>query len=133
MSVFLDASYYLAFFNEFDIHHQKAKNISQRLDNNEYNECFTTDHILDEIISVALRKWGKQQALKIGKTAIETTTIIISDGHLTNETWKLFQKTDLTLNFTDCNSVITCETFGIEPIITFDKEFKNTSLKVIDE
>lgn len=133
MSIFLDASYFLALVNEDDIHHNNAKIITKSIDHAQYGDLFTSDHIFDEIISVALRKWGKKRALDIGKIATETTTIIISDGHLINETWKLFQKTILTLNFTDCNSVITCETFGIEHIATFDKEFNNTSLKVVEK
>ncbi len=133
MSIFLDASYFLALNNLNDAHHQNAKNICQKIDNNEYGEIFITDHIFDEIVSVALRKWGKKESLEIGKNASETTTLIVTDSHLTNETWKLFQKTNLTLNFTDCNSFLTCQAFGIEHIATFDKEFKNTSLKVIDK
>lgn len=128
MSILLDASYFLALLNQDDVHHLKAQEIALKIDQEEYGVPFTTDHILDETISVALRKWGKERALYCGTYLLKTVHLIVSDEHFIQKAWTLFWETRLQLSFTDCLSVVTCQAFQTEYIATFDKEFKRVPL-----
>ncbi len=128
MTVLLDASYLLALVNERDVHHDAAKRIAVEIDKGEHGAPYLTDHLFDEIISVALRKWGKERAKEIGTFAVDTAQLLVTDEHLIAEAWKLFQKTKLLLSFTDCLNVVVCEAFGIDFIATFDKEFIKTNI-----
>lgn len=131
MTILLDASYFLALLNEQDVHHLKAKKIAQDIDVESYGLSLTTDHILDETISVTLRKWGKERAKYAGMIILQSTTLLISDEHLLHDAWKLFQETALTFSFTDCLSLAMCRTFQVEHIATFDREFTKTELIVV--
>ena len=129
--IFLDASYFIARVNETDVHHAHAKEIAHKIDAGEYGIPCTTDHILDESISVALRKWGKEKACSVGKTILNTTHLIITDEHLVLDAWKLFQKTEQAFSFTDCLNIVTCTTFDVEHMATFDEEFRKTDIHVV--
>lgn len=129
--IFLDASYFVALVNETDVHHAQAKEIARKIDSGDYGVPCTTDHILDESISVALRKWGKEKAQYVGKTILNTTHLIITDEHLVLDAWKLFQKTEQKFSFTDCVNIATCTTFDVDCIATFDEEFRKTDIEVI--
>ncbi len=131
MTILLDASYFLALVNEDDVHHQKSQEIAQKIDAGEYGKPFTTDHLFDEVISVTLRKFGKEKAILIGKMVWDKTYLIIMDEHLVKRGWELFQNTHLKFSFTDCLSVVACKAFQAEYLATFDKEFNKTDLQVI--
>ena len=132
MSILLDTSYFLALLNESDVHHDEAKSVAVMIDSEKYGVVFTTDHILDEVISVTLRKFGKEKAIYAGRYVLNKTNTIISDEHLIVASWKLFEKTRLNLSFTDCSLIVVSKAFGMEQIATFDKEFKKAGVKVID-
>ena len=130
--ILLDASYFLALVNEKDVHHQKAKEIAERIQKEEYGKILTTDHILDESISVSLRKLNKEKSLILGKNIMESVPYLISHKHHLIKAWAYYEKTTENFSFTDCLSIIICLSFKIEYIATFDKAFHNIqSIKVI--
>ena len=133
MSILLDASYFLALLNQDDVHHPRAREIAVKIDEQSYGIPFTTDHILDETISVALRKWGKERAIYCGTYVLKTVQLVVSDEHFIQQSWRLFQETKLQLSFTDCLNVMVCQAFQSKYIATFDKEFKRVpSLQIIN-
>ncbi len=123
--ILLDASYFLALANEKDVHHQKAKEIAQQIENDEYGKSFTTDHILDESISVSRRKLNKKKSLLLGKNIMDSVPYLISHKHNLIKAWMYYEKTNENFSFTDCVSIIVCQGFKIEYIATFDKAFHN--------
>ena len=133
MAVLLDASYLLAFLNESDVHYRAARKLTDEISADKYGIPFTTDHIFDETVSVALRKFGKNRALAFGKHILDSVLMLTSDKHVLAEAWSIFIKTELNLSFTDCINIATLKVTGTEFIATFDKEFKNIQdTKVLD-
>ena len=132
MTVILDSSFIIALYNESDVHHRKAMDLWPKIRTNE-NSYFISDHIFDEIVAVILRKAGKEKAKSIGQHLIESMNIINVDLPIFNETWKIFQQTELNLSFTDCTNIALLKLIDSNKILTFDKAFNNVKgLKVID-
>lgn len=132
MAIFLDANYLIALFDEDDVHHDNAVKVRTAIDKGDYGAAFTSDDVVDEAISVSLRKFGNLAAKQIAQDITKSVIIIIKDRHIFDNALKLFLETKYNFSFTDCviQSVIT--TTNTECIATFDKEFKKTSVKVVD-
>src|SRR3990172_1280347 len=124
MSIFLDASYFLALISERDVHHKKAVALAGKIEAGEYGEPFTSDHILDEAISVAMRKYGKDEAIILGKQILNSVTILPADYHIIELAWQVFRETKLGLSFTDCTSLVFIKIAAAVVLATFDKEFE---------
>jgi len=131
VAVFLDASYFLALYNEDDIHHKKVLILANKIDSNEYGRAITSDDVFDEVVSVALRKFGKEKAQIFGKQIISSTIIIHGDNHIFDAALKLFNSSKDSFSFTDCTSQAIMDLGQIEYIATFDKLFENSNFKVV--
>lgn len=123
MAVFLDASFFYALKNSFDVHHEKAKEILHTVISDMQSQPITTDYIFDEIVTVTMRKVNKQTALELGFAIIDSEVILARiDTLVFEQAWSLFQTTT-GLSFTDCTSVAFMNVYGIKKIATFDKGF----------
>ncbi|MBI2654907.1 type II toxin-antitoxin system VapC family toxin [Candidatus Woesearchaeota archaeon] len=142
MAVFLDASYFLAFYDKNDVHHERALLLSMKLDANEYGQSITSDYIFDETVSVALRKFGKENAQALGKQILGTVFIVQCDRHLFdaslekfNSSKEPFSFTDCVsqaiFSFTDCVSQAIMDLIQIKYIVTFDKLFEKLDVEII--
>ena len=67
VAIFLDASYFLALYNENDVHHKRAAMIADKIDANEYGQKITSDDVFDEVVSVALREIWKRKSANFWK------------------------------------------------------------------
>ena len=131
MSVFPDASYFLALYNEDDAHHKQAAILAKKIDANEYGQIITSDYIFDEVGSVALRKFGKEKAQTFGKQVLESALMINGNKHLFNAAFRIFTSSELPFSFTDCMSQAILNLAQIEYIATFDKLFEKLNVKVL--
>lgn len=132
VSIFLDASYFLALYNEFDVHHKKVALIAEKIDLNEYGQAITSDDVFDEVISVALRKLGLERAKEFGKQIIQSTFIMHKDNHIFDNALKIFNASSLPFSFTDCTTQAIIEFAQIKYIATFDKQFEKLNVDVIN-
>ena len=131
VAIFLDASYFLAIYNEDDIHHKRATLIAEKIDVNEYGQMLTSDDIFDEVVSVALRKFGKEKAQAFGKQILDSTFIVNGDKHIFDNAFKIFNASKLPSSFTDCTTQAIIELAQIKYIATFDKMFEKLDVEVI--
>ena len=131
MAVFLDASYFLALYNDDDVHHQHAASIAHRIDTNEFGQSITSDDVFDEAVSVTLRKFGKEKAQSLGKQILDSVFIVYGDKHLFDMAVKKFNSSKDNFSFTDCMSQAIMDLAQIEYIATFDRLFEKLDVEVI--
>lgn len=129
--IFLDASYLLALYNESDIHHKRARILAEKIDANEYGQVLTSDDVFDEVVSVALRKLGKEKARVFGKQILNSVFIVHGDKHLFESAFKIFNSSQYNFSFTDCISQAIMDLAQIGHIATFDKMFERLDVEVI--
>lgn len=123
MKYFLDSSFIIALINDNDSLHEKA---IEYLDLTEKNECYISNLIINEVITVIGNKLG----LKI---AISTYNILINIFHVVNEyenndfnseNMMIYEKYDTKLSFTDTSIIYIMKKSNIDNLISFDKEFR---------
>ena len=132
MAIFLDASYFLALYNEDDAHHKRAVILAEKIDAGEYGQIVTSDDVFDEVVSVALRKFGKQKAQIFGKQVLDSVLMIHGSKHLFDAAFMIFNSSDLPFSFTDCMGQAIINLAQIEYIATFDKLFEKLQFKVLN-
>ena len=132
LAIFLDASYLLALYNESDIHHKRARILADKIDANEYGQALTSDDVFDEVVSVALRKLGKEKARVFGKQILNSVLIVHGDKHLFESAFKIFNFSQYNFSFTDCISQAIMDLAQIGHIATFDKIFEELDVEVVN-
>ena len=90
MAIFIDASIFISYDNEKDVHHQKAVGIFLEIEKGKFGQCFTSDYILNEVVGVTFRKCGKERAVALGEHIMNTIFVLNVDDHILKESWKLF-------------------------------------------
>ncbi len=125
--VLLDTCFFLALQNNDDVNHEKAIDLSERLAS-EGAVFWTTDYVLDEAITFAIRQTGSR------KLAIEVAQLILAEDHVHLEwmnesrvrrSFAAFKKyDDKKFSFTDCSLIVLAQAEGFEWIVSFDEEFK---------
>ncbi len=131
MAILLDTSFLIAFDNEKDVHHKKARELWSKIKEKQFGIYFITDYIFDEVIAVTMRKKDFERAKILGKQIKESLDILNLDPYLFEEAWKLFENNkrkninEKILNFTDCTNVVLLEFLASNKIATFDDGFKN--------
>ena len=132
LTIFLDASYFLARFNENDVHHKRAIILAEKIDFNEYGQALTSDDVFDEAVSVALRKFGKESAQTLGKQIVDSIFIIHGDKHLFDAAFRIFNNSKDNFSFTDCMIQAVIDLAQIRYIATFDKLFEKLNIEVVN-
>ena len=125
MAIFIDSSVFCAYANSRDVHHSKASSIMQEIVSEKYGSGIITDYIFDETMTVALRRTSKGVAVELGNFMLNSEILMAKITPLLfQKAWELFQKPN-NFSFTDCTIIAFMNTFGIDKIATFDKEFKS--------
>lgn len=132
VAIFLDASYFLALYNENDVHHKQAIILAEKIDVNEYGQTITSDDIFDEVVSVALRKFGKEKAQILGKQIVDSIFMVHGDKHLFDMAFRIFNNSNDNFSFTDCMTQAIMDLAQIRYIATFDKLFEKLDVEVIN-
>jgi len=132
MTVFVDASFLIAIFNDKDQFHLPATKIAKQLESQNY-QPYTSNVALAEAVNFIFRLSGSSQAKNFLMLTRKTDLEII---HLSKEIFSqgyklLFkQKSKRGLNLFDCLHLATMKTLGIKTILTLDQGFKK-EVKVI--
>ena len=132
VAIFLDDSYFLALYNENDVHHKRAVILAGKIDVNEYGQAITSDDVFDEVVSVALRKFGKEKAQILGKQIVNSIFIVHGNKHLFDIAFRIFNNSKENFSFTDCMILAVIDLAQIQYIATFDKLFEKLNVEVIN-
>lgn len=127
MAIFIDTNVFVAYYNQRDEHHKKAKRILKEIDSEEHGRVFTSDYIFDEAVTVVLVRTGKpRKAIKFGKHLLESNIRILKvNSYIFKKAWELFKERKM--SFTDCTNLAFLQIFGIKKIATFDRAFEEES------
>ncbi len=121
--ILLDSSFLIAHYNAKDAHHQKAREIMEKIKDKKYGEVIITDYIFDECVTVLyLRLSDLNHVIEKGEE-IKALEIIHIEEQLFEEAWNIFKEQKNTvLSFTDCSILATMNLFPVDYIATFDKD-----------
>ena len=129
MTVLIDAGIFIAFHNTKDVNHKRALALTREIAKGKHGTAFTTDYIFDEAVTTALVRTGKHDiAVELGNHIlgqnVKFVNMIQVDLTSFSQAWKLFTKyIDKKLSFTDCVSIAVIDNFGLNKIVSFDKDF----------
>ena len=130
MTVLIDTGIFIAFHNTKDINHDRAVKLVREIVNGKHGAAFTTDYIFDEAVTTALVRTGKHEiAVELGNqilgVKVKFVNMIQVDLTSFSNAWKLFSKySNKKLSFTDCVSIAVIENYGLNKIVSFDKDFE---------
>ena len=130
MTVLIDTGIFIAFHNTKDINHDRAVELVREIVNGKHGAAFTTDYIFDEAVTTALVRTGKHEiAVELGNqilgVKVKFVNMIQVDLTSFSNAWKLFSKySNKKLSFTDCVSIAVIENYGLNKIVSFDKDFE---------
>ncbi len=123
MSVLLDTGVIIAAFNRRDRYHNWARKHVKQVLEGKWGPPYVTDYIIDETLSYAATRLGKEAGLKLGKLLLEKRIfhIIPVTLDIVLDAWILYQRHLPHLSFTDATSLAIAKTYNIDYIITLDK------------
>ncbi len=119
IEMIIDTSVFIAAYDENDPKHLKAVGIIKETDN---SGAFISDYIINETVSVALRKFGLTKAKEIANALTNSRKLIV--GYTTQEDFKeiieLFKTQSDHLSFVDCSILWMAKEINME-VASFDK------------
>ena len=124
MSVLLDTGVIIAAFNRRDRHHHWARRHVKQVLEGKWGPPYVTDYIVDEVLSYAASRLGREAGLKLGKLLLEKRIFHIIPVTLDTvlDAWTLYQRHLPRLSFTDATSLAIAKTYNIDYILTLDEE-----------
>ncbi len=136
-TIFVDTWGWLALGHRRDNYHQQVKNLYYSLQSN-YVEIYTSDYVLDELISLLFKREIYSEAVKFFTSIVKSADLgYIKIERVTNERfladWELRQKlTDKpNISFTDLTSMIIMQDLGIQYVLTQDNHFIQVGMGLI--
>jgi hypothetical protein len=124
--VFVDTSFWAAYFNRRDRLNKMALSLFAELEKSDA-VLYTTDYILDELLTLLRKREGLDIALKSAEYIIHSNLlrIVRVSEDVFNEALRLFALyKDQVFSFTDCTSFSVIEKLKIEKALSFDADFK---------
>lgn len=128
--LFLDTSYFIAYLNKKDKHHDEALKLSEIV--REY-EAVITDYVFDELVTFLIYHVNKDYAIKVVSIILEK----VKEGELDMFfiDWEIFinainylVKYERKLSFTDCTTLSSMDKLRSEYLLSFDNDFDNITL-----
>ena len=123
MKIFIDSSFLISLANENDSLHEKSL---QYLDLIDENECYISNLIINEVITVIGNKIGLKAAVSAFDLLNDIFNIIdeYEMKDFNSSVMLIYEKYGTKLSFTDCSILVNMYHHEIENLLSFDKEFK---------
>lgn len=131
--VFVDTSFFKGLLDIADDFHQKAKDIWQKL-KEENTTIITSNYVLDESFTLIRLRCGIKIVEQFRDDIIKSSHVIkIMRVTVTDEAnaWKWFLSNWSKLSFTDCVSFALMKRLDIQRIATFDEHFKKAGFTML--
>lgn len=125
MKIFIDSSAYLAILKPKDNNREKALSIAHSIFPSK-EDLFTSQAIIGEVLTVGSARHNRQAAIDFVHDIFKSkTTIILESRELLESVFQIFQKIkDKDVGWVDCYSFAIIETYKIEKVFSFDRDFK---------
>ena len=129
--IFIDTGALVALYDSHDQYAPKAQDVAKTLSKSKV-VLVTSNFVVDEALTLILKRAGYKRALKFGQALLEKERIKVVniDENLQQEAWEVFKEynKDKNWSFTDCTSFVVMKGLGIEEVFTFDRNFKAAPL-----
>jgi predicted nucleic acid-binding protein len=100
----------------------------------ELGEIYTSDYILDEVVTLMLKRTKRLElAIEMGEYILKSPRIrkLRVTEEIFDDAWKKFKSLKGKLmSFTDCTSLVLMEKRGIEYIASFDSGFDGLARRI---
>jgi len=133
--VFVDTNVFVALEDQNDSTHKKAVELSLLLSQNKKMKFYTSSEVIGETLTVLSHKLGKEIArLFMKKYKNNKMVEIFIDENMYKDTEDLFLRNkSKNISFIDCSSVIAMRRTKIKAIFSFDEDFKNLGVKLVED
>lgn len=125
--VLCDSSFIVALFRKNDGLHQKAVANQDILNN---NDCYITDGILAEVITILGQKTKDISLVKVVYNYLKDNLIILHESEINmfnDDVFSVFEKynkDNFKVGFIDCSQVVVYNYHNLDYIVSFDKGFE---------
>jgi len=138
LTVVVDTSVLVAAYNERDEKHERALELDEQLRRGEHGEAFTTDFILDEVVTVLLARTGRHaiavRALDFILPADPDTAWIaleLVEEEAFFRALEAFRRSGRReLSFTDWTTVTVVRDGRADAIVSFDEDFDGVAARI---
>ncbi len=132
--IFIDTSALFILIAKNDKYHFKVIKTWGDFQTNEKYLLYTTNYIINEMLTLVQAKFNKKTAIKLGNTLLNSEMLTIGniDVKLWQKGWEIFQNyRDKKFSFTDCTSFAYMKTNNIKKAFAFDNHFKQFGFELI--
>jgi len=134
--LFIDTSAWIGWYFERDIHHKKARGIVRDIKAGrlQFAGLFTSDYILDELITYAIYHYGHRDAMRVVDEIYSSTSVeklFVDKQTFENALIEIKKWERYKISFTDCTTAILMRKRGISHIFCFDTDFDTMGFRTI--
>ncbi|UXD21728.1 nucleotide-binding protein [Ignicoccus pacificus DSM 13166] len=121
--ILLDTGVILAAFNKRDVNHSKCKRLMVRILKGELGVPAVTDYVIDEVLSYASRRLGREGCLKLGSLFFEKNAfrVIPTTLDIVIKAWEIYKERAPALSFTDSTLLQVAKTYKVDYLVTLDR------------
>lgn len=125
--IFVDTSFIISLFRKNDSNHELTKKYAHLIDE---NECYITNAILTEIITVLMKKTKNIRLVETAYFYLNDNFIIVNEYDIEDyneKVFNIFQKYNqnaFRVSFVDCSSIIILNYSNLDVVLSLDKGFK---------
>jgi len=122
LSILLDTGVLVAALNRRDRFHRWARRLLVEVLEGRYGAPYVTDYIVDEALSFAAARLGREPALRLGALFFEKRVfrIIPVTFDLVLEAWEVYRSHLPRLSFTDAATVVAARAYRVDYLATLD-------------
>lgn len=136
MRLFIDTSAFVALEDEDDKEHKAALDYREKIRREEtpFRALYTSNYILDEVVTLLRLKLGHQAAVVFGENLRRSKVLrrLRVTPAIEDNAWKIFKKySDKDFSFTDCTSFVLMEQEAISTAFTFDEHFQQYGFQMV--
>ncbi len=120
--ILIDSNVIIAAFNKRDKNHTKCGRFLEEALRGKYGVPAVSDYVIDEVLTYASKRLGKEASLKLGKAFFELNLfrIIPTTLDIVIKAWECFKEHVPNLSFTDCTILEIARTYKVDYIVTLD-------------
>lgn len=130
MTIFIDASAAVSYFDVKDTNHVRALKISNQFGK---NKIITSNFVFAEIVTIVSQNAGKEVAIDAGNYIKDIFSVIRIPTEIEDLAWDIFKKqTSKNVSFVDCTTIALFQKDIFDKLFTFDSDFKKNKVAVLE-
>lgn len=131
MTIFIDASALVSFYNEEDNNYLNAKTIVNKF--SPTDELLISNLVFAEIVTILSQKVGKQKAVEAGNYIKKNISLIRLTEDIEDLAWEIFKKQpSKNVSFVDCTTIALFQKGIFDKLFAFDSDFKKNGVTILE-